>query len=199
VRISVFCALFAFASGTSLAQEAATSLDDLRFVLGKGERVTVMDLSGKNIRGAVKRIAPGVLEIQAGGFLHSFSDNEVRQITRQKTDSPLNGILIGAGVGFGATLPPFLVASEGAHGWAVAGASLWGLIGGGIGALVDMAVREKQTVFVRPKSCSSLNISPVYSNTGLKLQTPAGRALQGSWQQNGGTDLSKGIAVTVHF
>lgn len=197
IWISLFCALFA--SGTLLAQEAATSLDDLRFVLGKGDRVTVVDLSGKNVRGAVERFAPGVLEIRAGGTLRSFSDNDVRQITRRKSDSPLNGILIGAGVGFGATLPLFLATSEGDHGWAVTGASLWGLIGGGIGALVDVAIREKQTIYVRPKSRASLIISPFYSNSGLRLQTPVGHALQDSWQKTGGIDPSKGISLTVHF
>jgi hypothetical protein len=199
VRISVFCALFAFASGSLIAQEAATSLEDLRFVLGKGDNVTVLDLSGKNIRGKVERIGPGVLEIRVGDSLRSFTDNEARQITRKKMDSPLNGILIGAGVGFGATLPLLWVGSEGDHGWAVAGAGLWGLIGGGIGALVDVAVREKQTVYVRSKSRASLNISPFYSNSGLSLQTFSGHFSQDSWRHNGGTDPSKGIAVTVHF
>lgn len=199
VRISVFCALFAFASGSLLAQEAATSLEDLRLVLKKGDRVTVLDLSGKNIRGKVERIGPGLLEIRVGDSLRSFSDNEARQITCKKMDSPLNGMLIGAGLGFGATLPLLWAASEGDHGWAVAGAGLWGLIGGGIGALVDVAVREKQTVYVRPKSRASLNISPFYSNSGLKPTTFPDHSSLGAWRQNGGTDPSKGIAVTVHF
>jgi hypothetical protein len=199
VRIYAICTLVVFVSGTLIAQEAATSLEDLKFVVGKGDKVTLVDASGKKISGRVERVAPNTLEIKTGGTLQSFSERDVRQITRQKPDSPWNGVAIGAGVGFGATLPLFLVASEGERGWAVAGAAVWGLIGGGIGALVDAAVHEKQTVYVQPRSRASFSISPFYSNSSLRLQTFGARALQSGWQQNGGTDPSKGIAVTLHF
>jgi hypothetical protein len=187
------------ASSCAFAQEPATSLDQLRLQLAKGDKITVVDASGKSIKGRVENIAPDALAINAGGETRSLREDDIRQITRRKPDSALNGILIGAGVGFGATLPVFLSFAESDEkGMAVAAAGIWGLVGAGIGALVDVAVQEKQTVYFHPKSHVSWSISPIYRNSAFRIQPTGGQSFQPS-QPNNGTDPTKGLALTIRF
>jgi membrane-bound metal-dependent hydrolase YbcI (DUF457 family) len=80
-------------------------------------------------------------------------------------------------------------------GLAIAASGLWGLIGGGIGAVVDACVTQKQMVYFRPKSKASWSIRPFYQES----QKPAAAAFVPSSLQYSGVDPSKGIAVTVRF
>lgn len=187
------------ASARAFAQEPATSLDQLKLLLEKGDKITVVDSSGKSIKGRIERIAPDALDVKADGEIRSFTENNLRHITRRKADSALNGTLIGAGVGFGATLPFFLaVAERDEKGIAVAAAGIWGLVGAGIGALIDVAVQEKQMVYFRPKSSASWSLSPIYRNSAFRIQPTGGPAFQPS-QPNNGVDTTKGLALTIRF
>jgi hypothetical protein len=186
IGLSAVMTLFLLFPGSivALAQDPATSLDQIRLAVGQGDKVSVVDSSGNKISGKIDRIAPDGIELRVGSGLRTFQEKEIRQIIRQKQDSPLNGFLIGAGIGFGAMLPVNLaLADTDERGLAVAASAIWGLIGGGIGALVDACVHQEQIVFFRPKS-SSWNISPVLTSPGNGLA--------------GGT-LTKGLRLTIRF
>jgi len=186
-------------SAGAFAQEPATSLDQLKLTLEKGDKVTVVDSSGRSIKGRIENIAPDALDVTAEGKLRSFRVDDLSRITRRKADSVLNGTLIGAGVGFGASLPLFLALAEhDEKGWAVGYAGMWGLIGAGIGAIVDVAVREKQTVYFRPKSRISWDISPIYGSSTFRVRPTGGQSFQ-PFQPNNGVNPSKGLALTVRF
>jgi hypothetical protein len=193
---SAFCAFLILSSGCLLAQEPATSLDELKLIVGNGDRVTLMDPSGKSTSGQIEQIAPDAIKLSVGGKSVAFAEKDIRQITRRKQDSVWNGLAIGAGVGFGATLPLYLsLAGRNEKGLAVAASGLWGLIGGGIGAVVDACVTQKQMIYFRPKSKVSWSIRPLYQES----QKPAAAVSMPYSQQYGGVDPSKGIAVTVRF
>jgi hypothetical protein len=199
-RCSVFLMLFILGSGWVLAQEPATSLDQLKILLKTGDKVTLMDLSGQSITGRVERITPEALDLRVKDKVQTFDEKDLRQITQKKQDSVLNGILIGAAVGFGATLPVYLgIADEDEKGVAVAASALWGLIGGGIGALVDASVTQKHLIYFRPRNKVSWSIRPFYSNSPTQFQKTGARALMPYAQRNTGNDPSKGLAVTVRF
>ncbi len=191
--------LVLLASAGAFAQEPATSLDQLKLLLKQGDRITVVDSSGKTIKGQIERIAPDTLDVRTNGEIRSFTDSNLRQITRRKADSALNGTLIGAGIGFGATLPFFLgLAEHDEKGTAVAAACVWGLIGAGIGALTDVAVQGKQTVYVRPKTSASWSIRPIYGDSAFRIQPTGGPAFQLS-QTKYGSDTVKGLSLTFRF
>jgi hypothetical protein len=199
-RCSVFLMLFILGSGWALAQEPATSLDQLKILLKTGDKVTLMDLSGHSITGRIERIGPDALDLRVKDKVQTFAEKDLGQITQKKQDSALNGILIGAAVGFGAALPINLgIADESEKGVAVAASALWGLIGGGIGALVDASVTQKQLVYFRPRSSVSWSIRPFYSNSPSQFQKTGASALMPYAQRNTGNDPSKGLAVTVRF
>lgn len=199
-RCSVFLMLFILGSGWVLAQEPATSLDELRIILTTGDKVTLTDLSGQSITGRIERITPDALNLRVKDNVQAFAEKDLRQITQKRQDSIFNGLLIGAAVGFGATLPINLgIADEGEKGVALAVSALWGLIGGGIGAIVDASITHKQLVYFRPRSTVSWSICPFYSNSPFQFQKPGTGAVLPYSQQNVGVDPSKGLAVTVRF
>jgi hypothetical protein len=201
-KCSVFLGLLILGSGCMLAraQEPATSLDQLKLLLEAGNKVTLVDLSGNSSKGRIERIAPDALDLKVKDKVLTFTEKDIRQITQKKQDSVLNGILIGAAVGFGATLPFNLaIADESETGLACALSALWGLIGGGIGALVDVSITQKQMVYFRPRNSVSWSVRPFYSNSPSRFQKTGAGALLPYAQRNLGNDPSKGLAVTVWF
>jgi hypothetical protein len=199
-RFPLLCVLLVVGSAGLLAQEPATSFDQLHLVMGKGDKVTLVDASGNKITGRIDRIAPNALDLKVGAKVQTFSENDIRQITENKPDSPLNGFLIGAGIGFGATLPVnFAIADRDETGLAVYASALWGLIGGGIGALVDACIHEKHSVYFRTRSNVSWTISPFYSELSTKTQKPGTRAFLADLPPNTGVQSSKGFRVTLRF
>ena len=112
-------------------------------------------------------MTPDAIDVKVEGTVHTYAEKDIRLITRTKSDSPLNGILIGAAGGFGSTLPINLAyTGRDEKGVAIAASVLWGLIGGGIGAVVDACVHQKQMVYFRLKTKRNDNylsrIIPIY-------------------------------------
>jgi hypothetical protein len=199
-RCSVFLMLFILGSGWVLAQEPATALDQLKILLKTGDKVTLMDLSGQSITGRIERISPDALDLRVKDKVQTFAEKDLRQITQKKQDSIFNGLLIGAAVGFGATLPVYLsLAEDDEKGLAVAASALWGLIGSGIGALVDASVTQKQLIYFRPRNKVSWSVRPFYFNSPSRFQNLGTGAFVPYSQRNMGVDPSKGLAVTVRF
>ncbi len=194
--VAIFCAFLVLGSIGVLAQEPATSLDELKLLVGKGDKVTLVDLSGKSIAGRIERIAPDTVEMMVGDIVHAYAEKDIRQINQRKRDSILNGLVIGAAVGFGATLPVNLaIAGSDDKNTAVAASAFWGLIGGGIGAIVDACLAQNRTIYFRPRSKVSLSIHPM----GSRFQKPAHAALLSSFRPYTRIDPSRGIVVAIRF
>ena len=175
------------------AQEPATAFDQLNLIVKEGDKVTVTGPSGDRITGRVNSLASNGLELKTGAGVRSFSDNDIRQITRKKPDSPLNGFLIGFAAGFGATLPVNLgIADDDETGMALAASAIWGLIGGGIGALVDACVQEKQLVYQRPNRSFSWGIRPFYSHETWPALSPDSPPFAQP-------QSAKGLRLTIRF
>jgi len=198
-RLLVLLAFLSLGTPGVHAQEPATSLDQLNLILGNGDKITLVDSSGQKVTARVNRLGPDGLDLNVSDKVRTFTENEIRQITRGKSDSPLNGFLIGAGTGFGLTLPLNLaLVNDDEKGAAVAASALWGLIGGGIGALVDACVHGEQLVYFRPRSNVSWSISPF---SGPLYKSPR-RGIQASWVDSSpgtGANSSTGLRVTVRF
>jgi hypothetical protein len=198
-RLFFLCTVLILGSPKVWAQEPATSIDQLNLILGKGDKVALVDLSGDKIAGRVVRLGPNELDLNVNNTIRTFTENDIRQITRSRPDSPLNGFLIGAGTGFVLTLPLNLAfAGHDEKGVAVAASTIWGLIGGGMGALVDACVHGEQLVYFRPRTTVSWSISPA-SDMPARFAKPAIRAFPSDLSSNAEAKPSKGVLVTVRF
>ncbi len=87
------------------AQDAARSFDELQPMLANGQLVIVTDDTGHRLKGRVESISPSLLALSdaspgSARRTWTFAAGAVREIRR--TDSVLNGALIGLGAGAGA-------------------------------------------------------------------------------------------------
>lgn len=153
------------------AQAAAETVDsfaDLSHVIRPGILVVVTDENGERIRGTVMTLSNSVLEVRRFSRVVIFPAERVRRVSL--VDSRRDGFGIGfmAGAVAGGYLG--IQTAEFCEGWdsddgcpsaiPVLG-GMFGLIGGGIGALIDNAFTGEKPVFTRSPSTAQLRVSPL--------------------------------------
>jgi hypothetical protein len=91
-----------------LAQTRVTSIDELRRALSRGDSVTIVPQDGTAVEGRLTRIGAIDLDVRAieprtGPTKRVLTiPFETIQSLQRRRDSPVNGALIGAGIGAGA-------------------------------------------------------------------------------------------------
>ena len=152
---------------------AATSTwPELAGRLPIGDRVYVTDTAGTTTAGTLSAVTDAALEVTAGGRVRSLAAADVSRIQSRQADSPLNGILVGAGFG----------AIPGIYWLVVDPNECTGLcpedyaaiaIGAVLGGLIDRAVTRKVTVYEAGASSSArgLLIGPLVGRkrSGVQL------------------------------
>ena len=138
-----------WASGAG-AQPIASSLEDVRALVGANPNVTVTDTSGQEFRGTITDAAESGLSLRSAGATRRFQAADVRTIRVRTPDSLVNGALIGAAIGGGLTSLYFLdneCHDDPACDQAVA-------VYGGIGALaglgIDALIHRNVVVYTSP-------------------------------------------------
>ena len=119
-----------------------------------GDRVYVTDTAGTTTAGTLTAVTDAALEVNVGGGRRRVAAADVHRIQSRQADSPLNGILIGAGFG----------AIPGIYWLVVDPNECTGLcpedyaaiaVGAVLGGLIDRAVTGKVTVYEAGASGSS--------------------------------------------
>jgi hypothetical protein len=169
--------LLAFAVGIPMAgeaQEAASSLDGLRPLVGVGDEVIVTDRQGQETRGRIAEISTSSLGLFAGGARTDFAEDALSTISRP--DSRWNGTLWGLGVGgvLGALVDRGLVKEYGREdisvGQSVASIAEVAGIGAGIGFVIDALIKGRRLIYSR---------SQVSMRGDMRLRPMWGRRRQG--------------------
>ncbi len=83
------------------AQTVPSSFKDMQFLVGTGDRVTVVDTSGARITGRISEMDASTLVITSGSGPHRFTQNDVIVVRQRKADPLKNGAVIGAVMGAG--------------------------------------------------------------------------------------------------
>jgi hypothetical protein len=136
-------------------------LADASAVIGPEADVRVTDTAGHSFRGRLVRLTDTSLQIKTRDGPVTFEEARIRKVEAYRTDSVLNGLLIGAGVGAGSVLALAYgidrnEADE--YGGVVA---FYGAIGGAIGAGIDALIRGKHTVLVAEPRAPKVSIQPM--------------------------------------
>ena len=142
-----------------LAQEPATSIDQLRVLVRPGDTVIVTDTGGHVLKGSIAGLSLAAVRLKSGGQERDVMESEIRTIRQRKDDSLANGARNGFAVG--ATIG-FLVGLSGAEYFGGAFipvmVGVYGGIGAGIGTGVDAMITKNQTIYdsawQRPKTVS---------------------------------------------
>lgn len=138
---------------TGEAQEVASSLDDLRELVGVGDNVMVTDLQGRQTQGRIVGISSSSLGLIVGGVRTDFAEDALDTVSRR--DSRWNGTLWGLGVGgvLGAWLDRGLVKEYGREDIDVCESVAFIVeaagVGAGIGFAVDALIKGRRLVYSR--------------------------------------------------
>ena len=89
--------VLAVAIPTSEAQEVAHSLDQLRQLVGVGDKVIVTDQQGRETQGSVVELSSSSLRLLVGGIPTDVAEEALDTVSRR--DSRWNGTLCGLGIG----------------------------------------------------------------------------------------------------
>ena len=150
--------LLLFAGGTSVdAQELASSFEQLAVLVKPGDKITVVDVAGRETKGRIGKLSPDALILITSTRSRQLDKLEVAAITQRRDDSLKNGAIIGAIVGavglgaFGAFICNLYQEEGGASCLpdTLRVAAIGAAIGAGIGVAVDAALTRHAGVTVR--------------------------------------------------
>ena len=167
---------------TAAAQPPAGSFDELSSTLQRGQKVAVTGVDGDTIKGKVIEITPGSLTLRVNeGFVE-----QPRTVARQdvvairRTDSVLNGFLIGLGAGIAANEVWIrqMCGPRGADDECTAIASLvrWSTFpagGAAVGALIDRLIGNRP-IYLAPGTRATLRVTPMLSRRAPVQRFPCG-------------------------
>jgi hypothetical protein len=153
------------------APDPQTSLAAVNGQIPPGEVIYVTDVTGATIRGKLAEITNDAVKVRVSATVRNVRAADVSRIQWEKQDSPLTGVLIGAGIG----------AIHGIY-WLVADPNeCTGLcaedyvaigVGALVGGLIDRAIKKKVTAYDTAEQKSrKVTISPflIRDRRGLQL------------------------------
>lgn len=166
-------ALVLLLPGSVLAQQPAQSFDQLALLIAPGDKVTVTDASGRELKGHFLGLDGNRLRMSYEDGARVFEAAEVRRVEKRQTDSMLNGTLIGLGIGAAFAGVGWVVICVDADcgndaGWIAASVAVYGAAGAGVGALVDALVTKKHTLY-RAAGSTSVSLAPVITRKSQRV------------------------------
>ena len=141
-------AVIAMTGAPALAQEQATTLEQLRVLVKPGDTIRVTDAGGAEVKGTIEGLSSSELELRVGDGERRLKEADIVKIRQRRDDSLADGARKGFAVGavLGALAGVALVRETGA-GFAVFAAGLYGGIGAGIGTGLDAMVTHDRTIY----------------------------------------------------
>ena len=168
-RTLAFMVLAIGSASAASAQTVPSSFKDMQFLVGPGNRVTVVDSAGAEITGRIAELAASRLSIQTPSGPRSFSQDDVVVVRQRRSDSLKNGLAIGAAIGAGLGLVAEVSCGWndeycGRPGWVTLGMTVWGV---GIGTFADAMLKTPTDVFRHgPGTIGSWSVAPVVTRGG---------------------------------
>jgi hypothetical protein len=137
-------------TGSVMAQEAGqaptASLADVAARVPIGEVVYVTDSRGMTAKGKLAAVTTAAVQVYVGTDLRTVAAADIGRIQWQKPDSPLTGILLGAGIG---AIPGiyWLIADPNECTGMCPEDYVAIAAGAAIGGFIDHAIKKKVTVY----------------------------------------------------
>ena len=165
-RLVAICSLLMAVAPRVQAQEVATSFDQLRVLLKRGDTVRVTDTAGREIRGQIAELSSSSIGILVGGNRSDLVEGDVRTISQQRHGNLSTGAKWGFGIGAAFGLISGL-ASAGPHcngcgGFLLLSSAIEGAIGSGIGVGISASMTNQHVIYAKPGTTSvTLTVSPL--------------------------------------
>ena len=159
-KLAAAAGLMAMIAGPAMAQEKATTFEQLRVLVDSGDTVKVTDANGHEVKGTIKALSESELALRVGDSERRLAAAEIRTIRQRRDDSlangARNGFAIGAVIGL---LSGLAVYREVGDGWLLFATALYGGVGAGIGTGIDAMITHDRTIYVAPAKQVSVRVA----------------------------------------
>lgn len=149
------------------AQGVASSFEALRVLVMPGDRISVVDVTGREVRGRVGALSRDSVTLLTEAGSQTFGEVAVATIRQRHADSLTNGAIIGA-VGAtayfltGAALVGDRDGGEMIVSTAVAGGLLFAGMGAAAGAGIDALLARRRVIYQKPTGEGRVTVSPLF-------------------------------------
>jgi hypothetical protein len=151
------------------AQQVASSLDQLAVLVKPGDKIAVVDITGRELTGRIERLSRDALILATSVGSRQFGEADLVRISQRRGDSLKNGAIIGAvaATAYFVTVGMLLRESDGGDvivSTAVGGGVLFGGLGAAAGAGIDALISRRQVIYQKPAGRSRVSVSPVFGH-----------------------------------
>jgi hypothetical protein len=164
-RGTMICLLLMAGAPIVQAQEIASSFDQLRVLLKRGDAVSVTDSAGHEITGRIADVSSSLLGVLVGDGRRDLVESEVRTIRQPRHANLATGAEWGFGIGAAFGAFAILANSSNCSGCSSLiplTATVFGGIGCGIGVGVSASMISQRLIFSKPAAAStSLTVTPL--------------------------------------
>jgi hypothetical protein len=163
--------LFLFSVPAASVASAQTSQPTLEALLMPGMTAWITDASGREEKSRVVGVSSDVVTITVRDHVRRLRSTEIRRVRVRRSDSLINGALIGAG----AAVASGLVLCTLTEPWEncrddVGPMMRIGAIGAGVGIGIDALVRGRRTIYAAAHGSARLRAAPIISRHVRGLQ-----------------------------
>jgi hypothetical protein len=150
------------------AQGVASSFDQLNVLVKPGDKITVVDLAGREAEGRIGMLSRDRLTLVTPAGPRELGEVDVAQIRQRRGDPLQNGAIIGAaaGAGYGLALLAIVVSADDGGGPIPAGVVIGMVVFTGVGAAagagIDALITRRQVIYRKPPGESRLSVVPLF-------------------------------------
>jgi len=149
------------------AQGVASSFDQLGVLVKPGDKITVVDVTGREAEGRLEKLSRDRLTLVTAAGPRDLGEVDVALIRQRRGDSLTNGAIIGAvaGTAYFLTLAAILSDTDGGDvivGTAIAGGVLAAGMGAAAGVGIDALITHRQVIYRKPTGGNRVSVSPVF-------------------------------------
>jgi hypothetical protein len=130
-------------------------------VVGPEADVRITDVAGNAFRGRLVRLTDTSLQIRADSELLTFEEPGIRKLEVYRSDSVLNGTLIGVAVGAGGALAVAYGLDRNEADEYAGVVALYAGMGAALGAGIDALIRGRHTVLLAEPHAPTVSFEPV--------------------------------------
>ena len=168
----VLLILMIVSTGSAVSAQTSQGLaSSLETTLIPGTTVWITDSQGREEKTRIVSVSGEAVTTASGGNIRHFRAADVRQVTTRRSDSVLNGALIGAGVGVASGLFLCRLTEPWANCTDDVGPMLRvGAIGAGVGIGIDLLIRGRKTIYAAEPGSAQLSAAPIVGRRAGGLQ-----------------------------
>ena len=163
------CLLLCAGGARVEAQGVASSFEQLNVLVKPGDKITVVDVTGRKAEGRIGKLSRDILTLATPAGPRELGEVEVAEIRQRRDDSLKNGAIIGAvaGTAYFVTMAALLSDSDGGDviiSTAVTGGVLFAGLGAAAGVGIDALITRKQVIYRKSSRETKVSVSPLFGH-----------------------------------